>query len=248
MSTLEKPRRGMSIRGPSPEVPPCQFCAIAAGHASHWPDRVLFATESYVVIASIGALVPGWAMVVPRRHTLNLGDAFSDPEFSEVRLRIAGMLAKAYPSTTIRLFEHGAQTGKSHVGCGVDHAHLHLVPLRMSLVPWLRTPALSANWQCLSLSSVPEAVHGREYLLYSDDAGSSNPRCWVSLPVHPVSQFFRRILAVANDTPEQYDYRAHPFLDNVVATQASLTRTPMGTGTIPGEHENTDRLPAEGWS
>ena len=248
MRRLRKPLTEANAHRRSLEAPSCRFCTIAAGRGSRWSDSVLLETESYVVIASIGALVPGWAMVVPRLHTLNLSGGFSDPEFAELRLRTSALLAHAYPSTTIRLFEHGAQAGTSPVGCGVDHAHLHLVPLQQSLVPWLTRQADPADWRSLPLSSVPKAVREREYLLYSDDTESVNPHCWLSLPTKPVSQFFRRIVAAAQNTPENYDYRAHPFLNNVAATQASLKGATLAIAPPLGNHEETDPPSVETWS
>ena len=218
--------RSINTRTSEPwmEASPCRFCDIAAGHASGWPDSVLFETKSYIVIASIGALLPGWAMVLPRRHALNLVDAFSDSEFCKLRLRVSRMLARAYPSRPVRMFEHGAQTEGSRAGCGVDHAHLHLLPLRDSLVPWLHQEGDPANWRRLALSRVPKAVNGREYLLYCDTPETLDPQCWLSLPENPVSQYFRRIVAAAQGVPAQYDYRAHPFLTNVADTQTRLLR------------------------
>ena len=227
------------------EASPCRFCDIAAGHASRWPDSTLFETKSYVVIASIGALVPGWAMVLPRGHALNLVDAFSDSEFCKLRLQVSMMLASAYPSRPVRMFEHGAQTDRSQAGCGVDHAHLHLVPLHESLVPWLQQEREPANWRRLALSRVPDAVHGREYLLYCDTPKTLDPKCWLSFPGNPVSQYFRRIVAAAQDASAQYDYQVHPFLTNVAETQARLVRAARRMGFPSTNHRPAISLSAE---
>ena len=37
------------------------------------------------------------------------------------------------PSTPVTMFEHGASHTGSIMGCGVDHAHVHLVPLDFNL-------------------------------------------------------------------------------------------------------------------
>ena len=248
MMTGGKHLTDMNAIQPALGVPSCRFCSIAAGRGSRWSDSVLVETQSYVVIASIGALVPGWVMLVPRIHALNLSDAFSDPEFTELRLRVAALLAHAYPSTTIRLFEHGAQTTACQVGCGVDHAHLHLVALQQSLVPCLSHQADSVDWRSLPLSGVAKAIGEQEYLLYSDDATSVDPRCWLSLPPSPVSQFFRRMIAAVHNTPESYDYRVQPFFENVAATQASLKRATISIASPPGDHRGLDSPSIEPWS
>ncbi|MDE2796796.1 MAG: hypothetical protein OXL34_18420 [Gemmatimonadota bacterium] len=223
-------------------APRCRFCAIADGQPSHWTDSVLFETQSYVVIASIGAIVPGWTMVVPREHTLNLSGALLDPEFSDLRIRVAAILTKEYPACTVRFFEHGAQTPTTRIACGVDHAHLHLVPLARSLGPSLRHQPTPATWRHLPLSTIPEAVAGSEYLLYSDDAQRLNPPCWLALPTNPVSQFFRRTLAAIAGKPEHFDYREHPFLSNVASTQHTLLRST--TGIAPAPSHDANHLPS----
>ena len=237
-------RRDASRDVPGGPAQPCRFCDIVAGRASRWPDRVLLETESYVVVASIGALVPGWAMVVPREHKLNLAAAVVDSEFCWLRLRVSAMLRKAFPAARVRLFEHGSQAEGSLVGCGVDHAHLHLVPLRRSLEPWIRMYASEGGWYRLALKDMATVVSGQEYLLYSDDAASSNPRCLLSLPAKPSSQFFRRAVASEQEQPDYFDYRTYPFFENVAATQTSLTHFSVTMGARPHEGETTGQASA----
>src|SRR5436309_13178572 len=59
--------------------------------------------------------------------------ALADPlvlEFQEVKARVASALG-AHCGSTICAFEHGPSQAGCSLGCGVDHAHLHLVPIEL---------------------------------------------------------------------------------------------------------------------
>lgn len=222
--------------------PSCRFCTIASGRSPKEPDRILLETKSHVVIASIGALVPGWTMIVPRRHECNLSATLPDPQFLDLCQQVAERLATAFPATEVRIFEHGSQGQGSLVGCGVDHAHMHLVPLRDTLEPWIRRQSPSLDWHRVRLAQVAERAGDREYLLYSDDVAAPDPRCLLSLPSQPTSQFFRRALASAQGRPKQFDYRVHAFLPNVSVTQATLTSWASTLQNQQGASEATEAL------
>ena len=169
METIETGVEDMYAQSAEGRQLSCRFCTIASGRSPKESDRLLLETKSYVVIASIGALVPGWTMVVPRRHVCNLSEALPDPHFLDLCQQVSTRLASAFPTTEVRMFEHGSHVEGSLVGCGVDHAHMHLVPLHDSLEPWIRRQAQSVEWHRLTLAAVAERVRGREYLLYSDE-------------------------------------------------------------------------------
>ena len=205
----------------------CGFCEITNGRSDNAADQVLAQSESFVVVASTGALLPGWLLVVPREHTLNLAKLYLDPELATLRVAVAEAIAQAYPHAEVRMFEHGSAAPMSLVGCGVDHAHLHMVPVADSLASHFK-----GQWERLRLSELPSYVRGAEYLLYSDAPLDSDPECLLTLPHEPQSQFFRRLVATAVGRPADFDYRVHPYLDNVERTQASrpLRRALSGAG------------------
>src|SRR3954469_4672155 len=90
-------------------------------------DTPIFESKSFIAVPSVGALVPGWLLVVPRLEILSfvqLSRALF-PEFEEFVAEVAKTLEPNYGP--VSLFEHGASKKTSAVGCGVDYAHLHLV-------------------------------------------------------------------------------------------------------------------------
>ena len=50
----------------------CQKFGSDAGGSEPW-DRVLFASANFVVVPTVGSILPGWLLIVPREHFLCFG-------------------------------------------------------------------------------------------------------------------------------------------------------------------------------
>lgn len=140
-------------------------------------------------------------MIVPKRHRLSLGESV------EHSMELEGLVAKASdllqrefgPPT---LFEHGATTSGTRFGCGIDHAHLHLVPLnfgledattRVSALSWINT---DAPWRVASTGAYVTLC----------EPGMGWRRAEPSDVPH---QFFRRAIASVLGAAE-FDYDKYP--------------------------------------
>lgn len=197
----------------------CRFCSLdREGSAKHFYDQQLIRTQKYFVVPSLGSFVSGWVLVVPSEHTLNLATKYQEPELVEIRRSAALVLKNAFQRTP-RLFEHGAMSSKSQTGCGVDHAHLHLVPIEFSLQLSAKRYDPSLEWISAKASEIQDLTGGNEYLFYSDEALDPDPSGIVALVKHPSSQFFRQVLARELGIGKDYDYRSNYFEDNIRETQ-----------------------------
>jgi len=150
-------------------------------------DRDLFNFPLAAVVPTLGSLVPGWLLVVPRVKSL----AFRDlpKQHRQDILSLAQRLAvevKAFGRNSF-IFEHGPSKPSSAVGCGVDQSHLHVVPMDGDLlsaaladesVLWTVTNAQDPWSKCSP---------GGEYLLICRD-----DECYVGRPHVAQSQYFRR--------------------------------------------------------
>ncbi len=201
----------------------CRFCRIATGQSSVATDRPFLECATHVAIPSLGSLVPGWTLLVPRTHVLNSSNHYGNQELSVWRAGVAQLLGKTF-DRRVRMFEHGAVNSRSPTGCGVDHAHLHLVPLDVDIRETFKELGPTLNWETVESKFVASYTNRREYLLYCDDATALNPVCCVAILRRPTSQFFRRAVASAIGKPSAYDYRHHPELHNVLETQKAMTR------------------------
>ncbi|RDI29654.1 diadenosine tetraphosphate (Ap4A) HIT family hydrolase [Lentzea flaviverrucosa] len=186
-------------------VQSCHFCEQSepAYNPSRLVDTPLTQTDSFVSWASLGALVEGWVLALPRRHHLNLGELGSDEvrNFEEFCADLSRSVSSVYKSPVYE-FEHGATFRGSAVGCSIDHAHLHLVPVSLDLRRLAVERAPSLLWE--SVDSVAEArmkcAPGESYLYLREPGGQRYAAHGKNIP----SQFFRQLIAQELDLGEPF--------------------------------------------
>lgn len=195
----------------------CAYCSgVLGGRAGRdsppW-DTVLADFGSFVIAPSKGALIPGWLLVISKRHVLCSG-AFSNTEVDafEAALTFAQDLVGSHfgPPT---VFEHGPTRPGTALGCGIDHAHTHVVALPFSLSAAIGSVIPSENWHPLASFSGTRDIHirGLEYTVVAE------PNCaqqWLT-PPPGTRQFLRRVVANGLGCPELFDYSEYPHEDNV---------------------------------
>jgi hypothetical protein len=110
-------------------------------------------------------------------------------------------------------FEHGSVAPASVVGCGVDQAHLHVVPLGFDLIEQVRCDNAVA-WTSVSMSDPWKYIpRGEEYYLVMNAS-----HAFVGKPMRPESQYFRKQIAAGIGHAEQWDYKGWPNYGNVART------------------------------
>jgi diadenosine tetraphosphate (Ap4A) HIT family hydrolase len=191
-------------------------------------DLEILRTERFVAVPSVGALVPGWTLVVPRRPLRNLSEAslHDRTELAE----IADTIARAFRlhGEQVFCFEHGSRKAGSLTGCGVDQAHLHIVPLAFDLI---EAAARHADgrivWEEPRIAEAPLELLPRrgEYVALWRNVDRltmiGKVRC-------PTSQWVRRVIADELGIGSEWDYRTHPQSHNVDLTLAMLAKlTPV---------------------
>jgi diadenosine tetraphosphate (Ap4A) HIT family hydrolase len=116
----------------------CVFCRELHGQrdtnfAARYPEvtsRIVAQTPSLVAFPCIGQLAPGHFLVVPKRHYCTFAEASrTNPkliaEFTNILTDVHRLL-DCKPNSSL-VFEHGT-SGPSDGGCGIYHAHVHIVP------------------------------------------------------------------------------------------------------------------------
>jgi ATP adenylyltransferase len=186
----------------------CCLCSnVASGAAQEW-NRPLLESRNFVVLPSVGSLVEGWLLIVPRDHHISMGalpDLLAD-EMRSLKHRLASRLRLLYGE--LCAFEHGPARLERRVGCGVDHAHLHIVPVAFDLAdaaaPFLPSDVSWAQggWdQCRAAY-----LSGKDYLYLEQPIGVGR------IAVHDSfgSQVFRKAIAAKIGVPEQFNWREYP--------------------------------------
>lgn len=166
--------------------------------------RVMFESDSFAVVPSLGPLTPGHSLLCPKQHVRSFAevDPALDAEYRRVLAFVSGRLSAVFEPNVL-VFEHGMATDGRTV-CTVDHAHLHLVPLPVGVdVPANGWPSFGG-----SLRDLRARCEGREYI-WSQAAG--RPARVLTTSEQPLeSQYMRRVVAEAIARPARWDWRATP--------------------------------------
>src|SRR6185503_1320171 len=93
-------------------------------------------------------------------------------EMKEFKNFLCSILTQCYGA--VGAFEHGPSAASRTVGCGVDHAHLHLVPLQFDLAaavsPFLPNGGI---WKSAGLEACQNAYdRGDDYLYLEQPIGT----------------------------------------------------------------------------
>lgn len=198
----------------------CKFCEVGAGMFLNEMDRPICESADYYAICSVGGFVPGWTLIFPKMHVLNMSSEYSKPTFREFVHKVTAMVRKEYGQCVH--FEHGAATLNSQTGCGVNHAHLHIVPFSKGLESLALASRPNYAWRKVSAEGIEAACQKSEYLFCSDAFDGGEATGLLSPLTTPESQFFRKLIAVSLGLNALYDYKLHRFEELSLSTAAHL--------------------------
>lgn len=202
----------------------CRYCNFLLekngdrGNSEPW-NTVLYESDNFVVVPTLGSLVEGWLLIVSKEHLLCMGAVTNilRGELEDVIGFTKNVLKNAYEPLTI--FEHGPSREGTSVGCGVDHAHIHLVPLKFSLLTEARVSEEVGEYEwniCRGdLWQLGELYQQGKAYLYIKEPGSESVYC---TPKSVPCQSLRRIIARKLGVGDKYDYNQHPFKSAVEST------------------------------
>lgn len=212
----------------------CRFCTkLAMGcteqEAGPW-DRVLFQSPNFVALPTLGAITEGWVLLVSKKHYLCMG-ALCDDLFSELdvfRKFVSHVLQDCYGA--IGVFEHGPARPKQAVGCGVDHAHLHMLPTACNLISGVQEVFPDPlQWRAVKGIHDVAAFYsaGLPYLYVEQPLGEA----YATTHSNFQSQLFRRVIASSIGRAERYDWRTYHEEQNVESTVRTLEKWVSRNGT-----------------
>jgi ATP adenylyltransferase len=195
----------------------CQLCDRDSKLFWNMP---LFESPNFLVLPSLGALVEGWLLLLPKEHFLTFGSLPEAliPEMQDLKNMAVDCVDQHYGRVSV--FEHGPSATAKRVGCGVDHAHLHIVPTDCDLIR-AASPFLPANlsWANADLDTCRHAhAAGDDYLYVEQPIGSGKLISHCDLG----SQIFRRAIASHLGIPEKFSWRENAQLENIERTITTI--------------------------
>lgn len=202
----------------------CALCQKGINHTDNqqpW-DHILHESDHFFVYPTLGSLVPGWVLIAPKSHFICMG-ALDNSLLAELHqvlsLTRRAVAAKFGPVVT---FEHGPAGAGQLTGCGVDHAHIHVVPFADDILRCAKSVYPGQfTWAPVSgLAKLQEAyAKGRPYL-YVEQQGQAYLAESQAIP----SQLFRRVIANEIWCPELFNWRSYTGKSNADLTVQALVQ------------------------
>jgi len=110
---------------------------------------------------------------------------------------------------------------RESVGCGVDHAHLHIVATSLDLLAGAKTTSQTRlQWRQVSgiQAAKPYVAEQMPYVFVQQARGDS----WIGTASKIESQLIRKVIAAHAGRPGCWDWKTHPFENNVGETVRRL--------------------------
>jgi diadenosine tetraphosphate (Ap4A) HIT family hydrolase len=179
-------------------------------------DSVIAETTNFVALPSLGSLVDGWVLVLPKFPVTRIADVSDSyqSEFENLVDHCVELVEAKFGAAT--LFEHGGYAG-SKIACGVDQAHIHIVPLPFDLLQLAKAKSNSAPSFHKEHFLPYQVNHEGEYWYVSDQK-----QALIMDAVDGESQWFRKLIANATSQEDKWNYKKFPFHDRIDRTLATL--------------------------
>ena len=104
----------------------CSFCNLDFNKIE---NTIIYETESFRVIPSVGAFIDGYVLIVTKEHMSSLAELNDEQkkEYQNLVFKISEIFKKVYGKTPI-LFEHGTPDIHNSMSANsIIHAHSHIV-------------------------------------------------------------------------------------------------------------------------
>jgi ATP adenylyltransferase len=183
-------------------------------------DVPLIDQERYVVLPTLGSIIPKWLLIVPRYECINIAK-WQATTFSSIQDIIGEVQEKlSFCSERVIWFEHGCSTSETQLGCGVDRAHLHLIidaPFGIDDLFALARERFDETWKKSSVINdcYDQINWDSAYLTMGNHEQSF---CTQENVERVGSQFFRKLVAELCMAQDCWNYKQHPFMGNVLET------------------------------
>jgi diadenosine tetraphosphate (Ap4A) HIT family hydrolase len=182
-------------------------------------NRLCIEGRAFVVVPSVSPLREGHLLIFSRTHrknmaAVNVGDR---AELMSLLETVVSQCDSAHRAAFI--FEHGV-VADGQTACGIDHAHLHVIPLSDPEREALCTRLVSVG-PTLAVGTISDLLFGSShecpYLVYGHDRNSMT--LVDATAMH--SQHVRRLIGGILHIPE-WDWRAYTGVREFQSTIASF--------------------------
>ena len=198
----------------------CKFCNKFQT-TSEWTlnnntyDTLILETKNFIVVPTMGSLLEGWCLIISKFHVISTG-ALNDSFFTELNELIKHVKCSLNDlNKDVFVFEHGPSQPNQIVGCGIDHLHIHMVPVDFNLFEKskLYTPF---NWVKVGCLTDTKNFFSQQLpYLYIQ---LPNEERYITTHQRIPNQFFRRVIASELGIADKYDWKLDYGTENIKKT------------------------------
>lgn len=182
----------------------CIFCNLDFNNIE---NTVIYETENFRVIPTIGALVDGYTLIVTKEHINSLSQLNhkQKEEYKNLVIKVSKTFEKIYGKKPI-LFEHGTpEITNSMSANSVIHAHSHIVNFEFE-----NEKEIINKYNFVPIESFDDVIN-ENYIYYQNNNGEK----FVSYQFDSVSQLMRILIANEIDKKDEYNWREYDFKENI---------------------------------
>ena len=199
----------------------CVFCRMKFDPdlSSEPANELLYSGDFHYVVCGLGAWIPGYVLLVTHRHFDNFARSPDEaqPEFNRLLTSIEQLFLCEFGEVTI--FEHGAVGDKRRAGSCINHAHIHFIARNVDLIGELKQQFVTISIPNRASPTRHLPALGSPYL-YVKQKDEESRMFLVDRPL--ATQFLRQKVAAKISMEGYWDYKLHPFDENIVKTIAIL--------------------------
>lgn len=177
-------------------------------------NRIILETKSFIVIPTVGGFLKNYLLIVPKKH-INCFGELSLCQFKELNQIILWQkkINKKYFNMKTSMFEHGTLNPNNESGKSIIHAHLHVFPNNISLIPEIDKYDFGINKidNIENLKIVSRKYNS--YLYYNDIDNKDYIITHQGVP----SQFLRKVLAKVLNI-DTWNWREYPLINEIKNT------------------------------
>lgn len=190
-------------------------------HVEKPVDCIIYESRLFYVVSELGAIKPGYLMIVPKQHFLSVAqfpEGFMS-EYNQVCADVETILKGAYGKDKIVVFfEHGSgKSGMTSHPKSIVHAHTHVVVNFQIAEKYLN------QVQMKKIENISEAKNNH-YFSYQETSCGDLLIC-MDPEVYVQRQYPRQIMAKEQGlAPGQYNWRNVAFSENINAQLYNIYR------------------------
>ena len=189
------------------ELDPHNGCRFRELYGEVLPSRLHYLDSEFVLFPTLGQILPNWFLFAPKRHVETMA-SLKTSERARAAQHLDGIASQLFKHTPYVLFEHGC-TRVRGTGCGIYHAHIHVVPVPRPITARdiLLEPGLPHVSLAESLCSLRRSSN--YYVLRDSDGKVTSWNFDEDSSYKPTSQFFRMRIAALCGAPDPWDWKEY---------------------------------------